>query len=183
MKKEQKTIKTLMLVFALCMITVAGSYIINFKNSSVSGNPADWGVLGDYFGGILNPLISLMALFFLTKTYLAQKDELKQSEIAAEAQRKISARTMRMQLLGTKISASYEAIAVYRGEMEGVTIAMNAGGHGRSYTALDGKVRFSDNEQKDYRIAMAAKVSNELATIEKYLKELEELGDIQKVHE
>lgn len=177
MKKENLAIKCLALFFIVCMIIVIASYVINFKNSQVSNNPADWGVLGDYFGGILNPLISLMALFFLMKTYLSHKDELHQSEKAAEEQRKISQKTIRMQLLNTKISASYEMIAVYRGEMASVTLAMNAAGGGRSYTAMDGKVYFSDADQKVYRSLMAGKVSKQLESVERYLAEVQGLDD------
>lgn len=37
-------------------------YVENFQDFNLSKNPADWGVLGDYFGGILNPIISLLTL-------------------------------------------------------------------------------------------------------------------------
>jgi len=166
-----------MLVFAFCLAIIIGSYILNFRNSSISNNPSDWGVLGDYFGGILNPLISLITLFFLIKTYLSQKEELHQTEIAANEQRKISQETAHIQLLSTKISASYEIIALYRGEMEGVTNAMNAPRNGRSYTSMEGKRYFSDDEQIEYRLSMARKIKVELEKIDNYLKEIHTLSN------
>ncbi|HCR2080175.1 TPA: hypothetical protein ONC71_003890 [Enterobacter kobei] len=173
MKREKSVITFLMLAFASCLVIVIGSYILNFRSSSISNNPSDWGVLGDYFGGILNPLISLITLFFLIKTYLSQKEELIQSEIAADEQRKISQKTAYIQLLSTRISASYEIVALYRGEMEGVTNAMNAPGNGRSYTSMEGKLYFNDQEQREYRLLMARKIKAELEKIDGYLKEIE----------
>ena len=177
MKREKTVITFLMLVFAFCLAIIIGSYILNFRNSSISNNPSDWGVLGDYFGGILNPLISLITLFFLIKTYLSQKEELHQTEIAANEQRKISQETAHIQLLSTKISASYEIIALYRGEMEGVTNAMNAPRNGRSYTSMEGKRYFSDDEQIEYRLSMARKIKVELEKIDNYLKEIHTLSN------
>ncbi|HCR5055012.1 TPA: hypothetical protein ONB94_004237, partial [Enterobacter kobei] len=116
---------------------------------------------------------SLITLFFLIKTYLSQKEELIQSEIAADEQRKISQKTAYIQLLSTRISASYEIVALYRGEMEGVTNAMNAPGNGRSYTSMEGKLYFNDQEQREYRLLMARKIKAELEKIDGYLKEIE----------
>jgi len=164
-----------MSAFAFCLVIIIGSYILNFRSSPISNNPSDWGVLGDYFGGILNPLISLITLFFLIKTYLSQKEELIQSEIAADEQRQISQKTAYIQLLSTKISASYEIVALYRGEMEGVTNAMNAPGNGRSYTSMEGQRYFHDEEQREYRLLMARKIKAELGKIDDYLKEIESL--------
>lgn len=162
----------MMLFFISCMVIIIGSYILNFRNGSISNDPSDWGVLGDYFGGILNPLISMIMLFFLIKTYLSQKKELSQSEIVAEEQREIAQKTAHIQLLNTKILASYEIISLYRGEMEGVTDAMNAPGNDRSYTSMYGEQYSSIEEQKKYRQLMARKIKVELENIEKYLEEI-----------
>ncbi|GAB5522456.1 MAG: hypothetical protein Roseis2KO_03280 [Roseivirga sp.] len=66
MKKQEK------LVFGLLfIITVIGIvlpiffYWRVFQNFELSKNPADWGTFGDYFGGVLNPAISLCSLFLL----------------------------------------------------------------------------------------------------------------------
>lgn len=157
-----------MFFFALCLAFVIGAYILNFKSNTISGDPSNWGVLGDYIGGVLNPLISLFTLIFLVKTYLSQKEELHQSEMAAKEQLKISRNIVEAQLLNTKISASYELISVYKSEMDGATSAMNGPRGGRAYTAIDGKVYWSDEEQKSYRKDMAKKIDQEL----KYIKEL-----------
>lgn len=65
-------------------------------------------------------------------------------------------------MLQTETLASYEAVAVYRKEMEGATNSMNAPSGGRSFTGLDGSVYYSDNEQKSYRLRMASNIQKEL---------------------
>lgn len=47
------------------VLGVIGYYISNFKNNSISKIPSDWGSFGDFFGGILNPIISLFSLILL----------------------------------------------------------------------------------------------------------------------
>jgi hypothetical protein len=40
---------------------------LKFYNHSFSNNISDWGAMGDYFGGLLNPFISLFSLILLAK--------------------------------------------------------------------------------------------------------------------
>ena len=53
--------------FAIVLITVAlsvlgplGLYIYNFRGSSLSSNPDDWASFGDYLGGTINTLFSIL---------------------------------------------------------------------------------------------------------------------------
>lgn len=174
MEKETKVIKLMVLFFILCMVMIIGIYILNFRSNPISNNPSDWGVLGDYFGGILNPLISLITLSFLIKTYLYQKKETIQGQSAADEQRSIAQKTARIQLLNTKISARYDAMTFYKSEMDGVTNAMASN---RRYTSIYGDEYDSDREQKKYRLDMADKIKMELEKINESLKEIESLSD------
>ncbi|EPC9414991.1 hypothetical protein ACR3SC_004225 [Klebsiella variicola] len=170
MKRETKILIISVIILATGVTLVVGSYISNFRASSISSNPSDWGVLGDYVGGILNPLISLITLFYLLKTYLSQKEELYQSEITAQ-------KTVNIQLLNTLISASYERVALYRGEIEGVTRAMNGPRGGQKFAAIDGNVYRSDEEQIKYRKMMIDKIKPELENIDKYIGEIKKLSN------
>ncbi len=66
----------------LVMIGTILIYLWKFHNAPISDQPADWGVLGDYFGGILNPIISFTALIYLIKAYSSQKQELAETKLA-----------------------------------------------------------------------------------------------------
>ncbi|MCH9300126.1 hypothetical protein [Pantoea allii] len=169
MKTETKTLIISVIILASGVTLAAGNYIHKFWGSSILNTPSDWGVLGDYFGGILNPLISVITLFYLIRTYLSQKEELYESGRTAQ-------NTAKIQLLNTLMSASYEKIALYRGEMEGATRAMNGPRGGQSFTAMDGNLYVTDDEQNKYRLEMADKIKPELEKIDKYSKEIENLS-------
>ncbi|ELE9727563.1 hypothetical protein HCH39_05475 [Enterobacter kobei] len=170
MKAEKKTLIFSVTILVTGVILVVWNYVHRLSLSSTLKDPANFGVLGDYLGGTLNPLISLVTLFYLIRTYLSQKKELSESGAVAQ-------KTAKIQLMNTLISASYEKIALYRGEMEGVTRAMNSPGGGRSFTAMDGNVYYSDSAQKVYRQKMADKIKPELDRIDKYLSKIESLSN------
>ncbi len=158
-------------LFFLSVLAVIGAYIGKFHLYTISDSPADWGVLGDYLGGVLNPLISMIALLFLIKTYLTQRKELEQSESLNREQVRLSLVTTNTQLLNTKISAAHGALAVYHHEMDRVTTAKNNNWH---FIGMDG-VTYSSNEEMDkYRLKMAKNIQSELRKIDKFLSELDD---------
>jgi len=62
-------------VATLLLITVGFSYTFHFYHKlgyGVSDDPAVWGQLGDYFGGILNPMLSFISLVLLIKSLTLQ---------------------------------------------------------------------------------------------------------------
>ncbi|MFJ5330769.1 hypothetical protein [Pectobacterium versatile] len=169
MKNERRNIYILLALFILFIFTVVGTYVGNFNGFLISKDPADWGVLGDYIGGILNPLISMATLFFLIKTYLEQKNELQKSENSSQSQREIIT-------LQIKISTSSALIGIYREEIERVTNTMNtitSSRNGLSFTGIDGKMYFHDHEQKNYRLSMASKIEKEFTKINEYLTRID----------
>lgn len=64
---------------ALATWVVYGIYIYNFAPGQwfkPSQNPADWGVFGDYVGGLLNPLFSFLAFIGVIITVVLQAKQL-----------------------------------------------------------------------------------------------------------
>ncbi|EDU6392004.1 hypothetical protein C8914_003718, partial [Salmonella enterica subsp. enterica serovar Norwich] len=84
MKNERLRVNILLLIVTILSLSIIMIYINNFYNFRISKDPSDWGALGDYFGGLLNPLISIITLFFVAKTYLTQKEELRKMELSAD---------------------------------------------------------------------------------------------------
>ena len=64
------------IVVALVFLILFGLYLLTFS-FSLSPDQAVWGALGDYIGGLLNPLISFLALIALIKTVSLQYDALR----------------------------------------------------------------------------------------------------------
>jgi len=51
---------------AILIVASVGTYVYNFCGRGISESPEQWGQFGDYLGGILNPIISLINLIVLT---------------------------------------------------------------------------------------------------------------------
>lgn len=64
-----------------------GFYAFWFWNSQVSDNPGDWGQFGDYFGGILNPIIAIFAVHAAAKALHKQEQEFRLLKEQVEEQK------------------------------------------------------------------------------------------------
>jgi uncharacterized protein YukE len=64
----------------LCLFPIV-FYVVNFGQTDISANPENWGVFGDFFGGILNPVISCvnLALLIAISIYVARMDTNRQT--------------------------------------------------------------------------------------------------------
>jgi hypothetical protein len=54
------TIYAIYLVLVLSVLLCVGSFIMNFHSLPISRNSESWGQLGDYIGGLMNPIISII---------------------------------------------------------------------------------------------------------------------------
>ena len=70
------------LAIGLVAFLMLFAYFVKFSGYGFSGKQEDWGVFGDYLGGVLNPTISLAALYWLTRSISLQKRELQESREA-----------------------------------------------------------------------------------------------------
>jgi hypothetical protein len=71
----------ILLVFVL---GVVGSYLYVFRSNPLSQDPNDWGVFGDYIGGLLNPVVATFALILLWISVGIQRKELKATREALD---------------------------------------------------------------------------------------------------
>jgi len=73
------------------LVFVVVAYIINFRGMSISSQTQDWGTFGDYFGGILNPIIGIMNLVLLVYiTFLISDTEESRSQNELNNQKKFA---------------------------------------------------------------------------------------------
>lgn len=72
--------------FLIMLSALAGySYFFWFRlGHSLSEDPADWGVFGDFIGGLANPIVSLATLLIVVLAYLHQRRELAATAKALE---------------------------------------------------------------------------------------------------
>lgn len=64
---KTKTLTNLLWLSSLLIVIItAAAFLLKFWENKISDDPAVWGQFGDYFGGILNPMLSLINLIILT---------------------------------------------------------------------------------------------------------------------
>lgn len=71
------------------IVVIVGAYSIwfNLVVDTTLGGPESWGQFGDYFGGMLNPILSALALVILAISLNANVKALKQNETVLELTR------------------------------------------------------------------------------------------------
>lgn len=166
-RSSDKDIAFLLFTFAILALITISSYIITFHHHSISESPSDWGVFGDYIGGVLNPLISFVTLCFLIKTYFSQRAELRNNE-------EQNVKQLRIQVLQSKISASYELLAVYRHELDRLIENKKAEGIGTAYyfISIEGE-RYLETQV--YLDKVIRKLRGELENIRMYKSEIDQI--------
>lgn len=77
---EESPIQRWALWGAVAVIGVAGlAYLCKFASYSISGDPEQWGQMGDYFGGIINPIVGFLTICLLTVSLRQNQIALKQT--------------------------------------------------------------------------------------------------------
>jgi hypothetical protein len=83
---KNKYIALIVAIILIPMLLVILPYMCKFFSFQLSSLPAEWGTFGDYFGGLLNPYISLLTLFatiyiaYTLYTYERKRDEQSKQE-------------------------------------------------------------------------------------------------------
>lgn len=60
-------------------IIIVTAYFVYFKEQPAATDPDKWGTFGDYFGGLMNPIVAFAAFYWLTQSVKLQKQELKET--------------------------------------------------------------------------------------------------------
>jgi uncharacterized membrane protein len=87
----QKTLGNLIVTVYVIGAFALIAYVVFFAfvhHTEISKDPGDWGTLGDYFGGLLNPVVSFATLVVAYAVWKQQKEELKATKEALEEQAK-----------------------------------------------------------------------------------------------
>lgn len=87
----QKTLGSLIVTVYVIGAFALIAYVVFFAfihQTGISRDPGDWGTLGDYFGGLLNPVVSFATLVVAYAVWKQQKEELKATKEALEEQAK-----------------------------------------------------------------------------------------------
>jgi hypothetical protein len=85
---REQPLRLLIPVIVSVLVIVILSYVARFYSASFSQRTEDWGTLGDYFGGLMNPVISFATLMVAYAVWKLQKSELHDTQMALKEQAK-----------------------------------------------------------------------------------------------
>ncbi|MFW6526200.1 putative phage abortive infection protein [Acinetobacter baumannii] len=102
-------------------LVVFGLYFFKFGDGTLAETKADWGTFGDFVGGLLNPTIAALALYWLISSVKLQIEELKETnkalsetvETAKKQQNQVSLQNFEnlfFQLLKTKTNVTNDIV-------------------------------------------------------------------------
>lgn len=102
---EKRVRQSIWLVSTVSFIAPA-SYMFWFwfvNNRSLSSEADAWGQLGDFVGGIANPIIAFFAFYWLATSVLLQKTELAETRKSLEASQQAQEEQAKTVLISTKL--------------------------------------------------------------------------------
>lgn len=102
-----RKILSYVLIFLIFLIPIA-VYFIHFCGYSISDNPSDWGVFGDYIGGIYNVLVAIL-IFILS--YRLEKDNKRRAKLMNAAE-EITKQIGKIKGSGNKIKSTEKLITL-----------------------------------------------------------------------
>lgn len=114
----QKTLGRLILAVYIIGALALGAYVVHFAfvhPARISSDPGDWGTLGDYFGGLLNPVVSFATLVVAYAVWKQQKEELKATKEALEEQAKTAEQQRQEQRF-------FDLLALYQATVASITL-------------------------------------------------------------
>ena len=104
-------------------LLVVATYLIWFvviNHSEASTDPAVWGQLGDYVGGLLNPLIAFLAFYWLTQSVLLQRQELQETKVALHASAKAQGKQEKYAQRSARVAALTAIVMSHNSDVSGL---------------------------------------------------------------
>lgn len=105
-----------------CLVLLVYAIAMFGFGNGISKEPSDWGTLGDYFGGLMNPVISFATLMVAYAVWKQQREELKATKEALEEQAKTAEQQRQEQRF-------FDLLRVYTQTLDSYTCDA---GHGRN---------------------------------------------------
>ncbi|NVK33952.1 MAG: hypothetical protein HWE23_05695 [Rhodobacteraceae bacterium] len=111
-QSEQSTIiNWLPIIAVVAMFITISIYLFTFSAQELSLNTGVWGAFGDYYQGLLNPLIQLLLLIAVVRTYKLQRKELADTKKAFKDQLKVES-------YRAEVEEVYKAIEIIQSKLD-----------------------------------------------------------------
>ncbi|EHU2953659.1 putative phage abortive infection protein [Acinetobacter baumannii] len=120
-EKIESLMKFSIAIAVSIFVVVFGLYFFKFGDGTLAETKEDWGTFGDFVGGLLNPTIAALALYWLISSVKLQIEELKETnkalsetvETAKKQQNQVSLQNFEnlfFQLLKTKTNVTNDIV-------------------------------------------------------------------------
>ena len=186
MKNLDKIIGLCYFLIAVTAISfVIYKYNSIFNSYSFDADPSKWGQIGDYFGGLLNPIISFTTLIFLIKAYYSQRQELEETKAALEATAEYNRKQTQLmdisktiQQLSTKVDITYKQIGSLQDEINRAEACkINQGdGFGFYFHSNDGRMLIG-NDLNDYISDTMKILNSKINNLNEMLNMIDTIGE------
>lgn len=161
LNKAKKNTRGVAVVAAVAYLTVIGVYFFWFglKHDYVlSLNAADWGALGDFVGGLVNPLISLSTLVVVAFAYLAQKEELASTVSALKDSAAQQGNQVMVSAIQGQIDVKSALLNVYQSKLRSIEDSITTigseqqqgGATGQEIFGMAGEILHLSSHRQDY---------------------------------
>jgi hypothetical protein len=143
-------------IIVLLIMLLIGSYIDTFRNQPISKDPAQWGQMGDFFGGMLNPILAFASFIALLYTIRIQSEELRLTR--EEFQKSVAAQNGMALAQAESVKVHLEAAEQNRSIAEFNYLTATFHGHSQAASSLLYK-SLSDKVDIDGAITLAPRNS------------------------
>ncbi len=108
------------------MVFALGLYFVWFSSAKVSHDSGDWGTLGDYFGGLMNPVISFATLLIAYAVWQLQREELKATKKALKDQANTAEQQRQEQRFFDLLNTYYRTVDSLRFDKRSIEVLRSA---------------------------------------------------------
>lgn len=170
------TIKRANVGLGVLMVGVLAAYFFWFAlkvKDPISQSSSNWGTLGDYFGGLINPLIGALTLYWLTKSVRAQKEELYATREALEESAQGQLHQVRLSALTALTTVIMTEVDIQRSQLMFICNQMSSLQHS-SIRNLEGS-ELTPDAAKDLIASINKRISSRMLEQLMYEDEIKEL--------
>lgn len=158
--KSINIMKAIIFIASLAAIAVIAIYINTFSENRLSSSPETWGQLGDYMGGLLNPILSLINIcVFVILTLVIQRATDKNNEEALNSAKRVALMQMK-----------HEELTHFKKEMDSCLASMKYG----VFSEIEAQILLTTYNVLEYRMVFLFPELDQLTSnrrLQKYIVE------------
>ena len=152
--------------------------------TQLSLSQSDWAAFGDYVGGTAGPIVALAALYFLSKIFVLQKEELDATRTALEATATSQQLQARLQYIQVQIQGHEHALKNHQLYLELANVQLRQVAEGFIPKGMMGDPAGDCNDLpmqqrmdhlNNYTIECISEIENELKKIAQYTDDAQQL--------